>query len=49
MATQTNVPHIAVEEEDLSKMTTAEFYASAKRQAVRKLLGFRRKLVCSRP
>jgi hypothetical protein len=49
MATQTNVPDIAVEEEDLSKMTPAEFYASAKHQAVRKSLGMSYNLVDSPP
>jgi len=37
MATQTNVTD--VEDDDLSKLSTAEFYASAKHQAIRKWLG----------
>jgi hypothetical protein len=39
MATQTNIPDVEVGEEDMSKLSTAEFYASAKHQAVRKWLG----------
>jgi hypothetical protein len=37
MATRPSVTD--VEDEDLSNMTTAEFYASAKHQAIRKWLG----------
>ena len=40
MATQTDLPDVSIEDEDMSKLTAAEFYASAKHQAVRKSLGF---------
>jgi len=39
MATQTNLQDVAVEDEEMSKLTAAEFYASAKHQAMRKWLG----------
>ncbi len=39
MATQTSLPDVAVEEDDMTKLTPAEFYASAKHQAIRKWLG----------
>ena len=38
MATHANI--VDVEDEDMSKLSSAEFYASAKHQAVRKSLGF---------